>query len=62
MFEKINIATNLIAEQIKIIRESMRGKGISPKDAQVVEFEMEEMENKLRMIGADEKNPVPYLP
>jgi hypothetical protein len=49
-----------LAEEIKLIRLMMVGKGISPADSPLVQSRMHEIESKLRMIGADPNNIIPF--
>ena len=56
----LNTVTNEMAEYVELLRKGMRGKGISPKDAPLVEMRLEELENRLRMLGGNEDDPVPF--
>jgi hypothetical protein len=58
--EKLCAVTNQLAEEILTIRKRMTGRGVSPKDAPLVEFKLVEIENKLKMLGANMDNPVPF--
>jgi hypothetical protein len=58
---KILLATNDIADQIRTIKNRMEGRGISPAEAPIVMDRFTEIENRLRMIGADKDNVVPWL-
>ena len=55
---KVNLE---LAEEIRLIRLMMTGRGISPADAPLVQSRMHEVETKLRMIGADFSNIIPFV-
>ena len=58
--EKLNKVTNDLAEQIKLIREAMTGRGILPADAPLTQMRMKEIEDKLRKIGSNPDDIVPF--
>jgi hypothetical protein len=58
--KKLNDSTNRIAYVLEGIKNGMQGKGINPAEVGMISSRLEDVVNKLRMIGADEKNPIPY--
>jgi hypothetical protein len=52
----------IIADQVQLIKDSMTGKGISPAEAPLVQARLQEIENKLRMVGNKKNNLIPWLP
>lgn len=57
---KLNSKTNDIANRIELLHKKMQGRGVSPVDAPIVIDNLREIEGNLRMLGADEKNPIPF--
>lgn len=49
-----------MAEELQVIHRNMEGKGVSPAQAPLVIDKLKEIEAKLRMIGANLDNPVPF--
>ena len=60
VFQKLFTATNKMAEDVKLLRDRMTGRGISPVEAPVVQAQLLELENKLRKIAADKDNIIPF--
>ena len=58
--ERLLIVTNIMAEELDLIRKRMPGRGINPRESLTVEAKLFELSNKLRMLGADKDNPVPF--
>lgn len=50
--EKLFEITNKLAEEIKNIKEKMRGRGILAAEAPLIIVRLEEVENTLRQIGS----------
>lgn len=59
-WKKLNSVTNVLAAQIMTIRKAMEGKGISPADTPIVMADLLEIEEKLRILGSNLDNPVPF--
>jgi len=59
---KLHPAAQEMAKVIESIRLEMEGKGISPARAPVVIMRLLEVESKLRQLGADQNNPIPWIP
>jgi hypothetical protein len=57
---KLHEINTALANELRNIREAMPGRGIRPVDSPIVEFKLKKIEQSLRMIGADPKNPVPF--
>ena len=58
--ERLNGVTNDIANEIEVIRKRMTGRGISPDRSSLVEMKLQEIENKLRMLGGNLDDPIPF--
>ena len=52
--------TNALAEELHTIVAAMPGRGIYPADSPAVEAKLKEIERKLRMLGANPRNPIPF--
>lgn len=57
---KLQATTNAMAFELAGIRNNMTGRGISPADAPMIEYKLKEIENKLRMLGANPDDIVPF--
>jgi hypothetical protein len=57
---RLNIVAGKMADEIYTIRKSMEGKGISPVQAPIINAKMTRIEIKLRNLGANLDNPVPF--
>ena len=60
VFQKLFTATNKMAEDVKLLKDRMTGRGIPPAEAPIVQAKLLELENKLRKIAADPDNWVPF--
>ena len=60
MLEHLQLISNNMANDLEIIRKGMTGKGISPDKSPLVEMKIEGIERKLRMLGANKDNPIPF--
>jgi hypothetical protein len=58
--KRLNFVANSLANTISNIRQSMTGRGISPDKSPVIEARLNEVELKLRTLGADLDNPIPF--
>ena len=58
--KKLHPVTTSLAEELKVIKDRMEGRGISPRDAPIVMDRLNEIEAKLRMLGANPDNPIPF--
>lgn len=61
LIRNLHEVTTKMANDIELIRTGMTGKGVSPAHAPVIEMRLQEIENKLRMLGANEDNPIPWI-
>lgn len=59
--EDLHNVTNEMAETIYAIRTKMEGRGVNPADAPMVTFELKAVEDKLRMLGANKNNIIPWI-
>lgn len=59
--DELDVTTNKLAEEIKDIKEKMRGKGIYPAEAPIIISRLEEIEGALRQIGANKDLPLPLM-
>lgn len=57
---RLNAVTNQLADEVSAIRLKMPGRGIFPAESPAVEAKLHEIENKLRMIGANQADIIPY--
>ena len=57
---KLNMFTNRLADKLEVIHKNMEGRGVSPVHAPLVIADLIRIENNLRKIGGDPKNPVPF--
>jgi hypothetical protein len=48
------------ANKLFLIGEAMEGKGVNPVDVPLVQANLKEVENMLRSLGANPKNPIPF--
>lgn len=60
MLVRLHLVNEKLADQIETIRKAMEGKGVSPVDAPLVNFKLKKIEDCIRKIGGDPKNPVPF--
>ena len=60
MLLRLQLVTNESAEFLEILQKNIRGKGLSPAEAPLVEMKLKELEIQLRTLGADEDQPVPF--
>lgn len=58
--DRLQEVTNRMADEIMTIRLTMPGKGINPVDSGVVEYKLLHIENRLRMLGANPDDPIPF--
>lgn len=56
--EDLNTKTNELAEEVKDIKEKMRGKGIYPAESPIIIERLQEIENSLRTIGSNKDYPL----
>ena len=60
MLEKLNLVSNDMANTVETIRTGMTGKGVNPAQSPMIELRLLEIERKLRMLGGNKDNPIPF--
>lgn len=58
-WSRVNDVTNNLAEVIKVIKDKMQGRGISPADVPIVSAKLQQIEDTLRQIGSNKDHLVP---
>lgn len=58
---KVHDVTNNLAEVLKVIRDRMQGRGISPAEVPIVSSKLQQVEDVLRRIGSDKDHLVPNV-
>jgi len=58
-WSRVNDLTNNLADVVKVIKEKMQGKGISPAEVGIVMAKLQQVEDRLRQIGANKDHLVP---
>lgn len=51
--EALNKETNKLADDIKTIKEKMRGRGVYPSEAGITIAQLDDIEGRLRKIGSN---------
>lgn len=49
----LNKETNILAEELKTIKERMRGRGVYPAESSIVIAQLDDIEIRLRKIGSN---------
>lgn len=49
----LNKETNILADELKTIRERMRGRGVYPAEANIVMAQLDDIETRIRKIGSN---------
>jgi hypothetical protein len=57
---RLQPVSNALAEELKVIKDRMEGRGVNPKDAPIIIDRLNEIEAKLRMLGSNPDNPIPF--
>lgn len=58
--DRLNKVTNEMAEELQVIHRAMEGRGVSPKDSPIVIARLRNIEEKLRQLGSNSSNPIPF--
>jgi len=57
---KLNIVATDLADELYLIGEAMEGKGVDPVHSPLVQSRLKAVENALRQLGGNPKNPIPF--
>jgi len=60
-WSRVNDLTNNLAEVIKVIKDKMQGRGISPAEVPIITVKLQQVEDILRQIGASNTTLVPRI-
>lgn len=58
-WSRVNDVTNNLAEVIKVVKDRMQGKGISPAEVPIIMSKLQQVEDRLRQIGSNPDKLVP---
>lgn len=60
LFKQLQVVTNEMADELELMRKKMQGRGINPAEVPLVSARLLDIEGKLRQIGSNMDNPVPF--
>lgn len=57
---RLHSVTNKMADEVYTIHAKMEGRGVNPAEAPLVISKLREIEQKLRMLGANKEDLIPF--